>query len=317
MRIVSLLPAATEIVAAIGLGDRLVGRTHECDWPPAAGAVPAVTRNLLACDPADGAAIDRAVARAAGGGEPLYRLDERALATARPDLVIAQELCGVCAVGGEEAEAAARALPGSPAVVSLDPRSLDGVLEAMLAVGEAAGAPSTARRVVAGLRGRIDRVRDLVAGRPVRRVVCLEWLDPPFAAGHWVPDQVAAAGGVDLLGRPGGRSERLRDEDVVAADPRALLLMPCGWDVGRAVAAARDAGVARRYAGTRAVARGRVVALDGGAHFSRPGPRLVEGVEALARVLHPDVAGPPRAGEAMTVTAAVLAPAMSARGRAG
>jgi iron complex transport system substrate-binding protein len=287
VRIVSLLPSATEIVAALELADRLVGRTHECDWPPAVAAVPAVTADRLDRSSLSSAEIDLAVADAMARGGGLYRLDERALAEARPDLIVTQALCGVCAVATDEVEEAARALPRRPEVLSLEPTTLDDVLADVLRVGAATGAAAAAERLVAELRGRLERVRERTAGRPRVRAVCLEWLDPPYLAGHWVPQQIELAGGHDPLGRPGRPSVAARPADVIAADPDVLLLAPCGWGVAQTLAALDRDGFHSTYGGMRAVREGRVVALDAGAHFSRPGPRLVDGVEELVPALHP------------------------------
>lgn len=298
MRIVSLLPAATEIVAALGLADRLVGRSHECDRPAGARRLPVVTRGLLTADPADPAAIDREVAARAAAGEALYALDEDALARARPDLIVTQSLCGVCAVAEDAVAAVAAALPSRPVVLSLAPSTLDGVIDSALAVGAAAGAPEAAARLAAGLRARLDALRRRVAGRSRPRIVCLEWLEPPFLAGHWVPDQVAAAGGLDLLGRPGLPSARATPAEVAAAAPEALVLMPCGWGLDEAAAGASSAAFLRDFGDTPAVRAGRVAAVAAGDLFSRPGPRLVDGAELLAALLHPGAAGPvdPTAG---------------------
>jgi iron complex transport system substrate-binding protein len=295
VRIVSLLPSATEMVAAVGRGDRLVGRTHECDWPPQVGSVPALTADRVDRREMSSAEIDRAVAEAMDEGGGLYRLDAEALARARPDLIITQALCGVCAVERDEVEAVARAIPSRPAVLSLEPETLADVLDCILRVGEAAGAAGAAARVVAGLRERLDRAAERVAGWPPATAVCLEWLDPPYLAGHWVPEQVALAGGHDPLGRPGRPSVAARPEAVIAADPDVLLLMPCGWSPAETLAALDRDGFRERYGGMRAVREGRVVALDGGAHFSRPGPRLVDGVEALVPALHPEAVALPAA----------------------
>jgi iron complex transport system substrate-binding protein len=293
VRIASLLPSATEMVAAIGLADRLVGRTHECDWPPEVAGVPPLTADRVDRSAMTSAEIDGAVADAMAGGGGLYRLDREALAAARPDLIITQALCGVCAVERDEVEEAARALPGRPAVLSLEPETLEGVLASILLVGEAAGAPREAAAAVAALRERLDRARDLVGDRPPVRAVCLEWLDPPYLAGHWVPEQVALAGGHDPLGRPGRPSVAAPPERVIDADPDVLLLIPCGWSAAETLAALERDRFHERFGGMRAVREGRVVALDGGAHFSRPGPRLVDGVESLLPVLHPErVASP-------------------------
>jgi iron complex transport system substrate-binding protein len=283
------------MVAALGLTGRLVGRTHECDWPPEVAGVPAMTADRVDRSAMSSAEIDRAVAAAMTEGGGLYRLDREALAAARPDLIITQALCGVCAVERDEVEEAARTLPSHPAVLSLEPETLAGVLDSMLEVGEAAGAAAVAARAVAGLRERLGRACELTGGLEPVRVVCLEWLDPPYAAGHWVPEQVALAGGHDPLGRPGRPSVAVRPEEVAEADPDVLLLMPCGWTAAETLAALDRDRFHERYGGMRAVREGRVIALDGGAHFSRPGPRLVEGVEALVPVLHPGAVAAPAA----------------------
>jgi iron complex transport system substrate-binding protein len=270
-----------------------VGRTHECDWPPEVAGVPALTADRVDRSAMTSAEIDGAVADAMAGGGGLYRLDREALAAARPDLIITQALCGVCAVERDEVEEAAGALPGRPAVLSLEPETLEGVLDSILLVGEAAGAPREAAAAVAALRERLDRARDLVGDRPPVRAVCLEWLDPPYLAGHWVPEQVALAGGHDPLGRPGRPSVAAPPERVIDADPDVLLLIPCGWSAAETLAALERDRFHERFGAMRAVREGRVVALDGGAHFSRPGPRLVDGVESLLPVLHPErVASP-------------------------
>ena len=296
MRIVSLLPSATEMVAAVGLADRLVGRTHECDWPPEVAGVPAMTADRVNRSAMTSAEIDRAVAGAMAEGGGLYRLDAEALAAARPDLIITQALCGVCAVERDEVEEVARGIPRRPAVLSLEPETLEGVLDCLLQVGEAAGAPGEAARAVAGLRERLDRARELTEGLEPVRVVCLEWLDPPYLAGHWVPEQVALAGGRDPLGRPGRPSVATSPADVIDADPDALLLMPCGWSAAETLDALGRDGFHERYGRMRAVREGRVTVLGGGAHFSRPGPRLVDGVESLVPVLHPEAVPAPLAG---------------------
>jgi iron complex transport system substrate-binding protein len=298
VRIVSLVPGATEVVAALGLGDALVGRTHECDFPAWVSEVPRVTGARLALDGLDQAAIDRAVAEAGPGG--LSAVDRVALAEARPDLVITQDLCEVCGLAASDVEAAVDALPGRPVVLSLAPQTLDGVMASVEVIGAAAGVAAEGRVLASRLRERLAHVRGAVAGLPVREVVALEWLDPPYRAGHWLPDQVTAAGGRDLLGRAGAPACRVDPEEVAAADPEALLLVPCGLGAERA--AAEAAGIVEACRGTRAVRNRWVVALDANACFSRPGPRLVDGVEILAAVLHPEAGlAPPPRGAAVTV----------------
>ncbi|MCU0308621.1 MAG: cobalamin-binding protein [Thermoleophilia bacterium] len=298
-RIVSLVPGVTEMLVALGLGGRLVGRSHECDHPPEVAGVPVVTEDLLGPLGDDQGAIDRAVAEAAAEGRPLARVLDEVLAGLAPDLIVTQSLCEVCAVARPEAERAAAALPGRPDVLSLAPRTLAGVLDAMAVLAATAGVDG--RPVVDAMRVRLAAVRRAVAGRPVPGVACLEWLDPPYGAGHWVPDQVAAAGGVDLLAASGSRSRALEWAEVVAGAPEVVVLMPCGLDAPAALAAAGSSGAAARLAGTPAAAAGRVVAVDGSGCFSRPGPRLVDGVEALAAVLHPGAVPPAPAGRVLPV----------------
>lgn len=291
MRIVSLLPSVTEIVVALGLGGSLVGRTHECDHPAGVAGVRALTADRLRCAPYDSAGIDRAVARS--GGRGIYALDERGLAEARPDLVITQALCEVCAVAYDEVREAADRLPRRPEVLSLEPQSLEGVLQTILVVGVVTDRTARAEALVESLRERLARVREAVADRPVARAACLEWLDPPYAAGHWVPDQVEAAGGHDPIGRPGTPSVQVAPRELVDADPEAILLMPCGWSAQEAAAALDVPAFVAAYGETRAVREDRVFALDGSSYFNRPGPRLVDGVEILAALLHPEVAPVP------------------------
>ena len=290
MRICSLLPSATEIVYALGLGDQLVAVTHECDEPPAARMKPRITRSAI--DPAalTGAQIDALVQEHLHDHRSLYHLDRDLLEQLNPDLILTQELCDVCAVSYAEVQRAARALYGERQILSLEPTTLDSVLDTMLVVGRATGTEGQAAAIVAGLRERIERVRArtaAIAHRP--RVACLEWLDPPFAGGHWVPEMVAAAGGEDGLGQAGEPSRRLAWEEVLAARPEVAILMPCGFDVERAVVEYRRAALPPGWVGLPAVQSGRVWAVDANAYFSRPGPRVVDGLETLAAILHPEL----------------------------
>ena len=281
MRIASLVPSATEALFALGLGDRLVGVTHECDFPPAAASRPRLTRSvipdgLLARD------VDALVRELVGAGEALYRLDEPALAELEPDLIVTQAVCEVCAVSYEDVRAVARRLPSRPAVLSLDPSRLGEVLADLEPLAEAAGEPRAGAELRASLEARVDRVRKAVYGRRRIRIASLEWLDPPYVAGHWVPEMVAAAGGIEVLGAAGMRSRVAGWEEIAAARPEVVVVMPCGLDAR----AAREE--ARRHRGDlAALGAQRVIAVDAAASFSRPGPRLVDGVELLAHLLHP------------------------------
>jgi iron complex transport system substrate-binding protein len=286
-RIVSLLPSATEIVCALGLGDRLVGVTHECDFPPAVARLPKVTRTLIPHD-APSREIDALVRDRLTTRRALYELDVPVLDAVRPDLIVTQALCDVCAVAEEEVARAAWALPGRPPVVNLEPTTLAGVLGCVRTVGEAAGVPRQAAEVVASLEARIAAVAARSAGLARPRVVLLEWLDPPISCGHWSPELVEMAGGVEGIGRAGERSRTLTWAEVAAAAPEVLAVACCGFSAARARQDLHLAEAAPGWADLPAVRAGRVFVFDGNAHFSRPGPRLVDSLEWLAHALHPD-----------------------------
>ncbi len=289
MRIVSLLPSATEIVCALGLADQLVGVTHECDYPLEARAKPAVTASVLDGH-ADSATIDRLVAGSVHDHRAIYTLDERLLANLRPDLILTQELCDVCAVSYSEVQRAARILPGDTTVISLEPMTLGDILATITLVGARTGREERAAALVADLRGRIDRVRERTATAPTRpRVFCLEWIDPPFRAGHWIPELARLAGGEEVLGREGVPSTRATWEEVAAAAPEIVVVMPCGFDTERAAQELEAVRDRPQWRGLPAVAHGNVWVADGSAYFARPGPRMVDGLEILAHTLHPDL----------------------------
>ncbi|MFI6346345.1 ABC transporter substrate-binding protein [Streptomyces sp. NPDC050560] len=301
MRIVSLLPAATDIVAELGLSGRLVGRTHECDWPPREVAgVPVVTGADLDADVLTSREISLAVGGAEHSGSSLYTLDAEALAALRPDVVLTQDLCEVCAVSYERVSGTVRLLDADTRVLSLEPRTLDDVLDCLVTVGELLGVRERAERRREELRARLDRVRDAVGGRERPRTAAIEWLDPLRPAGHWVPDQITAAGGSPLLAAPGEHTAAMAWETLREARPDAVLVMPCGFPPERTL---RETELLTRLAGWAdlpAVRAGRVWVLDGPAHFNRPGPRVVRGAEILARLLHGVEAGAPVAdGEAL------------------
>jgi iron complex transport system substrate-binding protein len=297
VRIVSLLPSATEIVFALGLGDELVGRTHECDYPPEAQAVPVVTSDVGATASAASREINARVAASIHGGSSLYRLDLDALAAARPDLILTQELCAVCAVSYREVADAVRRLDSDSTVVSLEPTSIEGILNTISTVGAMAEAEDEAVGLIEVLRERLATIENRVLerrlqGMPPRRVVCLEWLDPPFASGHWVPEQVRRAGGWDLLGRIGEPAVESTWADVREVDPEQIMLIPCGFDARR-TADEWQAGRSGRPAWIEdlaAVSEGKVYALDGSAYFSRPGPRVIDGIALLAELFDPGMA---------------------------
>ena len=281
MRIVSLVPHATELCFAIGLGDELIAVTHECDFPPAALELPKLTRDTLAPG-LDSAGIDAAVRQRTAAGESIYELDEAMMRELEPDLIITQELCPVCAVSYEDVVALAAELPSAPRVISLDPHTLGEALADVRTVAQATGRRDEAVALIARAAGRVDRVRLAVRGLRRRPVAALEWLDPVFAAGHWMPQLIEYAGGADMLGLPGEHSQQTDWEMVAAAEPEVVIVMPCGYDAPRALEEAR--AHADRLAALRA---SRIVAVDASAYFSRPGPRLIDGLELLAHILHP------------------------------
>jgi iron complex transport system substrate-binding protein len=290
VRIVTLLPSATEIVCALGLADRIVGITHECDYPPEIRRLPRVVRAKIDSAALGSAEIDAQVAKALSQGESLYETDTDALRAIGPDLLITQDLCDVCALPGDDIESIVRALPGPPDVLRLHPHSLADILGDILSVGAATGRAAEARRLVAGLRARIARVEASARGRSRPRVCCLEWTDPPFCAGHWVPEMVALAGGEDVIGRAGRPSFRVEWAAIAAANPEVVVLMPCGYSVERARREGAALAGRDEWRALPATAAGRVYATDANAFFSRSGPRVVDGLEILGAVLHPDAA---------------------------
>jgi iron complex transport system substrate-binding protein len=279
----------------LGLGDSVVAVTHECDWPPEAAALPHLTRTVVPAGlPA--AEIDRTVRDTVASGRPLYELDAERLAEQEPNLIVTQAVCDVCAVSYEDVVAVAATLPGRPRVLSLDPMTLEEVLADIERLGAAAGVPDRGRALRAESERRIEAVRSAVGGAPRPRVAALEWLDPPFVAAHWVPRMIQIAGGRDVLGRGGERSRTASWDEIAAGAPEVVIAMPCGYD------APRSAEEARTYAGELAtLGADRVVAVDASAYFSRPGPRLVEGIELLAQIFHADLVPPPGAGVAIEI----------------
>jgi iron complex transport system substrate-binding protein len=289
VRIVSLVPHATELCFALGLGDELIAVTHECDYPPAALTLPRVTRDMLGGG-LDSAQIDAAVRERVGAGESIYELDRDVLRALAPELIVTQALCPVCAVSYEEVSELAAGLPSRPNVIALDPHTLGETLGDIRTIAEATGRRDKGVELVARSAGRVDRVRLAVRHAQRPRVVALEWLDPVFVAGHWTPQLIELAGGLDILGLPGESSEQLDWETVAAAGPDVVIVMPCGYDAPRAHLEAV------RYADSlRGLGAARVVAVDAAAYFSRPGPRLVDGLELLAQILHPDLVEAPAA----------------------
>ncbi|HYU19449.1 MAG TPA: cobalamin-binding protein [Chloroflexota bacterium] len=293
MRIVSLIPSATEIVYALGLDDQLVGVTHECDFPPAARLKPKVTRGLLPDEDLTSREIDTRVAEQMAVSGGIYGLEVELVGELRPDLILTQGLCEVCAVPHGIVRQAVPTLPSKPHVYSLDPASLGDVLANVKTVGDAAGAQAQARAVISSLRDRIDAVTLKTAGvARIPRVFCLEWLDPPWTAGHWVPEMVGMAGGAEILGGIGQPSRRTSWEEIAARGPEVVVLMPCGFDLERTLRETDRTPWPAQWSGLPAVKSGQVYAVDGSAYFNRPGPRLVDGLELLASIIHPELFGP-------------------------
>ena len=289
VRIVSLLPSATEIVCSLGLEASLVGVTHECDYPPFVKALPKVTRTLIPHDAPSGT-IDALVREKLKGARALYSLDLEVLGRLRPELIVTQALCDVCAVAEAEVTAAACSLPGAPRVVNLEPMRLAEVYDCLRLVGEAAGIRERAAETVARIEARVAEVEQRTRGIRTRpRVALLEWIDPPFGCGHWSPEIVRLAGGVEVIGREGEPSRTTPWSEFVAAAPEVLVVACCGFDAART---RQDLPLLASYPGFRelpAARVGRVYLVDGNAYFSRPGPRLVDSLEILAHALHPDV----------------------------
>ena len=282
MRIVSLVPHATELLFALGLGEDVVAVTHECDFPLEALQRPRITRDVLPGG-LSAAEIDAAVRERTLAGEAIYELDSEALAALEPDLIVTQALCPVCAVSYDDVAEIARELPSSPRVIALDPKTFGETLGDVRTLAQATGTRERGVELIADVARRIDRVKLAVRARPRPRVAALEWLDPVFIAGHWTPQMIELAGGEDVLGLAGEHSEVVSWEAVAAARPQIVVVMPCGYDAQRAHEEALD--YERQLA---ALGAERIVAVNASAYFSRPGPRLIDGVELLGHVLHPE-----------------------------
>lgn len=297
VRIASLVPAGTEIAWALGLEDQLVAVTHDCDFPPSVLSLPRLTSSTIPPG-ATSAEIDRIVRSAGDRGESTFHIDAAALRAARPDVILGQTICRVCAVTLDQLPAD---MGSAPRAVPLTGESIEGVFEDVRRVATELEIADGGDHVVSGLRSRMDAIAQRVAGRRRPRVACIEWLDPLFQGGHWVPEQVSIAGGIDVLGRPGQRGAVIEWGDVIAARPDILVLMPCGFDTRRAVEEAAAVTGRAGFGDLPAARSGRVFATDGGAYFSRPGPRLVDGVEILGALLHPGVFPVPLADAAVRI----------------
>ena len=288
MRICSLVPGATEVLFALGLGQSVVGVTHECDWPQEAESRPRVTASHLQSGDLSSSEIDAAVAEAAREGKALYAVDEAVWEEIQADVVVAQELCDVCAVSAGEV----RRLDVE--VIDYSPATLDGVIGHITALGWRLDAEGAADELTNGMRLRLARVRAALAeNETYPRVYVSEWLEPPYAAGHWVPDMVSAAGGMEIAGIAGEPSFRMRWTDVAGLEPDTVVLAPCGFDLDRTLSEVVTLDLSAHLLGTAARQESRVFAVDANGYFSRPGPRLVDGVELLAYLLHPDAYSDP------------------------
>jgi iron complex transport system substrate-binding protein len=296
MRIVSLVPSATEMLFALGLGSEVIAVTHECDYPSAVADIPRVTRDVLPAG-LSAAEIDAAVKERTLRGESIYELDTELLHELAPDLIVTQALCAVCAVSFDDVRAIAAEIESQPKVVSLDPHTVGEILGDARTLAAETGSKDAAVELIEDATKRIDRIRVAVKDARRPRVAALEWLDPPFAAGHWTPQLIGYAGGDDVLGLAGEHSEERSWAEVVASRPDLVIVMPCGYD---AEIAHREAEMHRDE--LAAIGAGEVVAVDAAAYFSRPGPRIVEGLELLAHVLHPELfPDPPANARALTV----------------
>ena len=302
MRIVSLLPSTTEIVCALGLDAELVGITHECDYPAAAVDKPRLTASRISHETMTSREIDHAVRSQLDGHGSIYDLDEAKLRRLNPDLILTQELCEVCAVSYKTVERAARMFAADVKVVSLEPKTIEDIFENIRTVGELTGHSSKADHLVRSLNARLDRIKEKTASLNRRpRTLMLEWLEPPFAPGHWVPEQVAIAGGDHAFGKAGQRSVTTNAEEISAYAPEVIILIPCGYYKEDILRQLPDAQLPEGWNDLPAVRDNQVWATDATSYFSRPGPRVVDGVEILARILHPDVFGAPNDSQAVRV----------------
>jgi iron complex transport system substrate-binding protein len=290
MRIATLLPSATEIVCALGLAGDVVGITHECDFPPDIRDRSLIVRGKIDSPRLSSAEINAQVEASLARGEGLYEIDVDALRAVRPDLLITQDLCEVCAVPGADVDAAIARLPSPPRILRLHPHTVSDILRDIRVVGAATGREAEADRMVARLEERIARVAAAVRGRPRPGVFCMEWLDPPFCAGHWMPEIVELAGGREVVGVAGRPSFQVEWSQIAAARPEVIVLVLCGFDVPRTQQEARGLAARAEWPGLPAVMAGRAYATDASSYFSRSGPRIVDGLEILAALLHPGAA---------------------------
>jgi iron complex transport system substrate-binding protein len=311
VRIVSFLPSATEMAYALGLADSIVGITHECDYPPQAKTKPVVVRNVLPIEKMSQSEIDRAVAERMRLGQSLYQIDEQLLRELAPDVILTQDLCQVCAPSGNEVSQVIKALPKAPRILWLTPQSLAGIFDNVRELGAATDRVAQADALVNDCEARIEQLAQRTRSVPhTPRVFCMEWLEPVYASGHWVPELVRIAGGIDALGKEQGESVRVSWDEVTKWAPEVLIIMPCGFNLQQTMKQVWD--VFGRQSGAPffdlpAVRNNRVYAVDANSYFARPGPRVVEGAELLARLIHPDLFdATPRADDFQQIDVALL-----------
>jgi iron complex transport system substrate-binding protein len=287
MKIASLLPSTTEIICALGLEKELVAITHECDYPSSVESIPKVTWNTIDHTGKSSAEIDRHIRAHVHEGSSLYGLDQEKLTLLEPDLILTQELCKVCAVSYEQVTETVRLIGAKSKTISLEPRTLQEILNSIEDLGKLTGTEAQARKLLKGLNQRIEQVETEVSNRPNRpRVLCLEWLDPPMVGGHWVPDMIRLAGAEDILGRPGDLSYNISWPEISRAAPEVIIVMPCGFHLGETITEFQRTVFPEEWLTLPAVKSGSVFAVDGSSHFNRPGPRIIDGVEVLFEILH-------------------------------
>ena len=288
-RIVSFLPSATEMVCALGLEERLVGITHECDYPPSVKGKPVVVSNAIPVESMTESEIDAAVSGRVQDGHSVYQVDERLLRELAPDLILVQDLCDVCAPSGNEVSRALKVLAAKPEILFLTPKSLAGILQNLRDVGRAAGCPEEAENWIKDASAKLEKIEATARGLASRpRVFCMEWLDPLYCSGHWVPEMVRIAGGVDQIAREGTDSIPVPWTDILAWSPEVLIVMPCGCHLSKTLELAAKLGAFPGWSDIPAVRKGQVFAVDASSYFARPGPRVVQGVSLLAHLIHPE-----------------------------
>lgn len=289
MRICSFLPSTTEILYGLGLGDSVTGVTHECDYPPEARGKKHVILSFIEPGKLSSREIDEIISRNVAEGKSTYLIDRDALREADPDLILTQELCQVCAVSGNEVQDAVKVLGKKPEIIALEPRTIGEILETIIVIGEATGTAERAREITQRLAQRIEKVKyniGDVMDRP--RVFCLEWLDPPYAAGHWVPEMVEVAGGRMGLGKAGEPSFKVSWKEIAEFAPQMLFIMPCGYDIEKTLGEIDTAMKNDEWFSLPATSKGHIYVFDANSYFSRPGPRVVDGLEILAKTIHPE-----------------------------